>query len=801
MSYRFGPFRLDPYTGDLVGPEGPIVVRRQAFRLLEVLLENAPALMDRDTLLDQAWGRTAISPNVLPQAISELRQALGDNPQQPKYIETLHRRGYRMVCPVSRDEAPAASPEPEQPQPDPPETAAERIETATTVERARGPIGLRLGLLVLSLALAGTLFMNWYQQRDQRWLHQQALPEIRQLIESDVASAWQLARQARTRVGDDPQLMQLWLDLSLPADILSQPPGATVRVRGFDERDPDWVLLGTTPLEQVRLPLTMLRFRLELDGHEPIELAPSVLPAPEQIHLHSAEETPAGMVFVRGGPVRFFVWNAVVEDFWIDRYEVSNQDYLAFVEDGGYQRPELWIDDLPAEFDSLTALMDILIDSTGRPGPSSWAMGTYPPGEGLHPVSGVSWYEARAYARWAGKELPSAFHWYRAAGLGTPQHANFTGILQRSNFESRGTVPIGSMGGLGPWGTYDMAGNVREWCVNSSGPLRQSLGGGWQDTAYQFSDTNAFDPLDRAPSQGFRLMLSASGTDPDLHRELVVPDRSQGEPVDDAIFALYARQFDYDALPLDGRIDHIDDSHRLWIRQHISFNAGYGRERVTAHLFLPRKATPPYQAIVHFPGGDAMLLGDINDAGLLSIEPFLRSGRAVIYPVYQGTFDRRPEHRPGPIGVRNLLVQQVKDVRRTVDYLISREDIDGERLLYHGLSLGAVRGSYALAIEQRFQAGILVSGGMVPTAHLPPEVQQIDYVSRIRMPLLMINGREDFNFPYHDSQLPFLASLAVDPSEKKLLALDWGHLPTGYSDVMREVVDWADRWLGPVDLQ
>ncbi|MCC5866666.1 MAG: SUMF1/EgtB/PvdO family nonheme iron enzyme [Wenzhouxiangella sp.] len=796
MTYQFGPYKLDPHTGDLTGPDGPIVLRRQAFRLLQVLLENAPALMDRDTLLDQAWGRTAISPNVLPQGISELRQALGDNPQQPQYIETLHRRGYRMICPVIREQPGTSSRHPSQAQ----TPAQPSEEPSPDRSRTRGLNLAVPGLATLVVALAGALALSWYQQRDERWLRN-TLPEIRQLIESDVASAWHLARQARERAGDNPQLEQLWLDLTLPANIISEPPGATVMVRGYDEQDPGWTTLGTTPLERVRLPLTMLRFRLELDGHEAVELAPSVLPSPEIIHLHPAEQTPPGMVFVRGGPVRFFMWSEVVEDFWIDRHEVSNQDYLAFVEDGGYGRAEYWLDDLPyaSDFDSWEALVETLVDSTGRSGPSTWIMGSYPPGESGHPVTGISWFEARAYARWAGKSLPSAFHWYRAAGLGTPQHANFTGILARSNFESRGTVPVASLDGLGPWGTYDMAGNVREWCTNPSDTLRQSLGGGWQDSAYQFSDINAFDPLERAPSQGFRLILPLTEIDPDLHRNLVIPERVQSDPVDDAIFALYARLFDFDPIPLDARIDRIDDSHRLWVREHVSFNAPYGRERIHAHLFLPRNAPPPYQTVVHFPGGDAMLLGDINDAGLMSIEPFLRSGRAVIYPVYQGTFDRRPDHRPGPIGFRNLLVQQVKDVRRTVDYLESRDDIDSDRLLYHGLSLGAVRGSFALAIEQRFRTGILVSGGMVSTSHLPPEVQQIDYVTRIHMPLLMVNGKEDFNFPYRDSQRPFFESIATPEDEKHLLALDWGHLPTGYTDVIRAVVDWADRWLGPVN--
>jgi DNA-binding winged helix-turn-helix (wHTH) protein/tetratricopeptide (TPR) repeat protein len=100
MTFRFGNFSLDTETGQLTGPDGVVVMRRQAWRLLVELLEQAPALVERDQLLDRVWGRSALSPNALPQTISELRQALGDHPRKPIYIETVHGRGYRMVCPV-----------------------------------------------------------------------------------------------------------------------------------------------------------------------------------------------------------------------------------------------------------------------------------------------------------------------------------------------------------------------------------------------------------------------------------------------------------------------------------------------------------------------------------------------------------------------------------------------------------------------------------------------------------------------------------------------------------------------------
>ena len=796
MIYNFGDFTLDSRVGSLIGPEGSISLRRQAFRLLEVLLDHAPDLVDRDTLLDEAWGRTALSPNVLPQAISELRQALGDQAQSPRYIETLHRRGYRVICPVERlQESPGiASPVTASSEPEPGEPATPPTSSVTTRLAF-------LGLAACILALTA-LSINWNRQTsEQRWLQNKALPEIRALIEEDVTRAWRLAKAARDRVGSDPQLEQLWLDLTLPASFYSEPEGAEVLVDSYSTSDQGWLSLGRTPLDEVRLPLAQLRLRVELEDHVPIEAAPSLLPVPAPLRLHRPEETPPGMVFVPGGPVTYYRERRELPDYWIDRYEVTNRQFLEFIDDGGYRRPELWPDAVNTDGTELDfdQLMVLLVDATGMSGPSTWQLGTFPEGEEDHPVNGISWYEAMAFANWAGKQLPTVFHWFRAAGFGTAQVANFSGIIDASNFNGRGTVAVGSLDGLGPYGTYDMAGNVREWCLNNSGPMRHSLGAGYLDVSYQFRDINAFDPLHRTSAMGMRLMMQSSAMAENLADEIEMAERLINELVDDATFALYARMYDYDPSPLDAVVEEVDDSHRSWRRERVSFTAAYSGERVTAQIFLPRNSSPPYQTIVHWPGGDALLVGSSRDAGLIQVEPFLRTGRAVVYPVYQGTFERRQTLLPGPFTMRNLLIQQVKDLRRTIDYLETRDDIDLDRLAYHGISYGGTRAPYALANENRFRTAILVSAGLVPTQHLPPELHMPDFISRITLPVLMINGRHDFNFPYETSQRPFFELLGTPPENKRLIALDWGHLPPGYTDVIRAMVTWTDRWLGDVE--
>lgn len=779
MRYRFGQFELDTLSGILIGRDGPVSLRRQTFRLLEVLLNNAPNLVDRDTLLDEAWGRTALSANVVPQAISELRQALGDSASQPRYIETLHRRGYRMLPDVERIE----SPEPA---------------VRTVVPQNRNQLWIALAVLSpLALALAW-----WMQGADQRWLEDDMLPAIERKVETDVTDGWRLAREARKRVDDDPRLEQLWLDLTLPVELSSQPDGARVEVSGYGDVPADWVPLGTTPLGTQRLPLSAMKFRVSRPGYRTIELAPSVLPRPEPFFLHEDDTAPKDMVFVSAGPVRYRSEQHDLAAFWIDRHEVSNADYMKFIEDGGYRNPDLWPEQVEIDGTTLNRdqLLERLVDATGLPGPSSWALGAFPEGKGDHPVEGLSWYEADAYARWAGKQLPTVFHWHRAAGLGTRQAPLFSGILSLSNFSRAGTVPVGSSGGLGPYGSHDMAGNVREWCRNSAGDLRYAMGGAWNDNSYQFSDWVAYDPLDRSEGFGFRLVRQEAPVDQALAADIQFLPQNSQVPVDDETFEIFSRLYDYDETPLNAETVRIDDSHQAWRRERVAFDAAYGNERVTAQLFLPRGSSPPYQTIVHLPGGDALMQRDSREAGLLHVEPFLRTGRAVVYPVYKGTFER-PAGAAGPVGVRDLLVQQVKDLRRTIDYLATREDIDMNRLALHGVSWGASRSMFALAVEPRFSTAMLVSTGLSPTDHLPPEIQQVDYLARVRIPVLLVTGRNDFTFPYESSQRPLFNMLGTPEDQKRHIAVDWGHLPPGYTELSRHLIQWSDQTLGPVGLQ
>ena len=106
-----------------------------------------------------------------------------------------------------------------------------------------------------------------------------------------------------------------------------------------------------------------------------------------------------------------------VGDFYIGKLEVTNREYMRFVAAGGYRKREYWTEPMvrggkPVSWEDGVAT---LVDRTGQPGPSTWSAGTFPTGEEEFPVGGVSYYEAAAYARFAGMQLPTSAHWGAAA--------------------------------------------------------------------------------------------------------------------------------------------------------------------------------------------------------------------------------------------------------------------------------------------------------------------------------------------------------------------------------------------------
>ena len=105
----FGPYRLLYQTGSLYCADEEVILRPKALAVLSHLLSHPGELMTKDALLAAAWPNRVVSDVVLTVCIREIRQALGDNPHTPQYVQTVHGRGYRFIGELRiTDASPAA---------------------------------------------------------------------------------------------------------------------------------------------------------------------------------------------------------------------------------------------------------------------------------------------------------------------------------------------------------------------------------------------------------------------------------------------------------------------------------------------------------------------------------------------------------------------------------------------------------------------------------------------------------------------------------------------------------------------
>jgi formylglycine-generating enzyme required for sulfatase activity len=477
-------------------------------------------------------------------------------------------------------------------------------------------------------------------------------------------------------------------------------------------------LLGTTPLEDVRVSLGFKQYRITKAGFDELTgFTGTDQKGRGRIGLKRtlpvAGTIPSDMVLVEGGgfnpasdgstsstyqPTIISGMPAVdLGQFLIDRTEVTNKQYQAFVDAGGYQDKKYWKhefirDGKKLEWDSAIAEFK---DGTGRAGPAAWELSSYPRGQDDHPVGGISWYEAAAYAEFAGKELPTVYHWNKAAGL---EMDNTHPLILNSNFENSGAVAVATFQGVSPFGALDMVGNVREWCWNPAGDGRAAVGGSWGVPQYLATWVERQPAFDRSERNGFRCIRPLAGIGiPELARVSTpetspVVDLSRVRPIPDEVFNAYQNAYAYDKADLEPGIEATEDLWGHCTRQRVSFKAAYGGERVTAYLYLPKKGKAPFQTVIYFPGSAALSLNSIDRYNTKSVEIFTRAGRAVVFPVYKGTFQRPRVDDSTPTLRRDWYVMLFKDLGRTIDYLETRSEFDASKLAYYGTTTTAWTG-------------------------------------------------------------------------------------------------------------
>ncbi len=322
------------------------------------------------------------------------------------------------------------------PEPGPAAAAGAVLPPVAAANRSGRGLWVTLAVIAVAFVAGGTWF--WQRSAGAHRARTQLIPEVSRLVDAgDNVSALKLAQQARRHAPDDPLLKSLTPLFAARYSITTKPEGVEVSVRPYAGTDAEWQHLGRTPLPQLELPRTTLRWRFEKPGFAKVERANSAnvmelgsgRPAvviDVNVELKPDAEQPEDMVLVPGGVAvpAGDAWPAAnVPWFHMQRTEVTNAQYKEFVDAGGYERRTFWSEldeQLGGKPGGIEAAISQFVDSTDRPGPATWELGSYPEGQGDYPVTGVSWYEAAAYARYRGRQLrrvePRQIHEERVSG-------------------------------------------------------------------------------------------------------------------------------------------------------------------------------------------------------------------------------------------------------------------------------------------------------------------------------------------------------------------------------------------------
>ncbi len=687
--------------------------------------------------------------------------------------------------------------------------AAFRAPSSTSTGTFAVPRAALIAATVLVLIAAGAYGWRASQRASRvRWVEETAVPQIARLIQEDRGlAALQLFREAEQYAPASRSLFRLAEGVAAHAvAVETTPAGARVYISDYTAGAGDdlsqWQLLGEAPVKIDQVPIWgYYRIRATKAGFAPTD---RIFGGAAEVRLTLQPEgaVPPGMVWVPAIAATSTQPPVALPAFWMDRFEVTNRQFKEFLDAGGYRKPEYWKQPFIKEGQVVPwqQATSEFRDLTGRPGPATWQLGAYPEGTGDIPVGGVSWYEAMAYAEFAGKSLPTVYEWHRAAGIGSTANSD---VLQLSNFGSKAPGPVGAHRGMNPFGSFDMAGNMKEWTANAVGDARYILGGAWNEPAYEFSNPDARSPFARESTFGFRCVRRPTASPESNFAPLSLradgPARASA-PVGDETYRVFLNLHAYTKSDLDARVERVDQSPQYWRRETATFRAAYGNERVIAHLFLPRNTPPPY-SVVAIMGGSGIMdaIKRVEDFEY-PYEFLVRSGRAVIIPAYSGTLERGPSADDLPaVQERERSLRWSMDLGRTIDYLETRPDIDSRKLGFYGVSAGASHGVRLIAVDPRFKAAVLSSGGL-QDQNQPPEVDSWNFARHVHVPVLMVNGRDDFLYPLDTNQKLLFAALGIKEPDKKHILYDGGHrnLVTR-PDLLGEVLDWFDRYLGPVD--
>ena len=555
-------------------------------------------------------------------------------------------------------------------------------------------------------------------------------------------------------------------------------------------KDTIWNEIGNTPIKNLRVPsiLPFNDYQLKFDvSNRSIVTMPNMS---GEFNFEQINKFPSNHAIIPGTENIMILpgldfGSIAIETFSISKTEVSNKEFQMFVNDGGYENHDFW--DFPIEINGVEytykETIKKFVDKHKQFGPSNWSYGQFGDnGENL-PVTGVSWFEARAYARYAGFKLPNLFQWIYAAGL-----AGFISEIpdmSKSNLKSSNLCFVDDSRGENYFGIKNIAGNVREWVTNPQGKSRikfSILGGSYFDNEYSFNDYHSISPFDRSIGNGFRVVQSLNESSSDTLDNFIINyaerDILKEEDVSDEVFNLYKKQFNYDQYELKIKVDSIFDIEN-YITYRFETSPPYDcDEPLHGYVVYSNKYHNNLKPIIHFPSAWA-IFSDSDDWIISDVikeyNYLLMEGYAIICPVYYSTCNRKKFLKTWWANesdeYRDTMIKIGKDFKRSIDFIETRNEFDINYLSYTGYSWGSVMSNILLAIDDRVKSAFICAGGL-QVQKSKPEVDPAFYTRRITMPIMHITGKQDGIFDYENSQIPMQKLLGTPIKNQEMIVLE-----------------------------
>ena len=659
-------------------------------------------------------------------------------------------------------------------------------------KKSKIKMGINIGLTVLVLLLF-LYFFRKINKNDQ--LINQELPKVVQLFDKgNILQVFKMTKQLY-ELNPNNELIKNYYDKSRKyAKLDLNKDGVEIRIkyRGDDM----FQFVGYTPIDSFPVPNSWNSYQLKvIDGNFSYLFENIFNGVTVDDHVYTLPEINSEIlenhIVMPGRSINNFrvygrnTGEINIPTFSISKNEVSNIEYQEFVNDGGYQNPTFWdfpfkIDDKLYEFKKTVSTFK---GKFGKNGPANWSYGKFPNGLGDHPVSGISWFEARAYAKYKNQELPNMHQWTYAAKAYT--NTLDQDVMENGNFNSDFTKPVNSDAGSLS-GINNIGGNVKEWLINRSGNNKDKFsaaGGSYLEPSYQFIGQNFQNPNDRSIGNGIRLVKNLSSdnnTNLDNYSitQRVYRELDDEPSVSDEMFDYYKSQFDYPKNDINVQTNFINDPNDIYTIESFSMEPAYrSQEKLTGFIIYSSKNLKKPNPVIVFPHAGSLRQNNIETIPPRLIRTFsylLDEGYAIIYPIYSGLYNRsRNNECDDDIEYcrKNNVFRKGKDYKKVIDYLETRSDFNFNNLSYYGSSMGANYSNWMLAIDDRVKSAFLLVGG-VNTSPQAKEIDQHNYTRRIKVPIFHIVGKLDPVVSYEKAFLPWKKIIGTPKKDLRIIEMD-----------------------------